>query len=256
VDNRVHRFLTAKGLRPPRIQRGVNGGIEMKRHRNVCAVLFAVIALGQANAAIADGFAEARIYIEYNSTARDLGFHVSLDGEDWRSLRIQNPDGLTIFEVKGKKGYRELGMTELFFEGAEPALSEFPLEDLLALFPAGYYRFSGRTVDGTLLSSLAKLSHAVPDGPRVSSEVNGDAIVIRWDPVTGPPPDFPDAEIEITGYQVIVDTFEVTLPATSTSLTLPVEFVHSLEAGVHQFEVLAIDESGNQTITEGSFNKL
>jgi hypothetical protein len=65
-------------------------------------------------------------------------------------------------------------MTELFFEGEEPALDEFPLEDLLALFPEGYYRFIGTTVDGVRQESVSMLTHAVPDGPQVSSEVDDD----------------------------------------------------------------------------------
>jgi hypothetical protein len=47
----------------------------------------------------------------------------------------------------------------------------------------------------------------------------------------------------------------VTLPATATHVTVPPEFVDSLESGEHDFEVLAIDASGNQTITEGTFTK-
>jgi hypothetical protein len=38
-------------------------------------------------------------------------------------------------------------------------------------------------------------------------------------------------------------------------VTLPPEFASSLGAGEHAFEVLAIDASGNQTITEGTFQK-
>ena len=79
----------------------------------------------------------SRIYWEYNSSANDLGVHVSLDGEDWRKLKIINPAGRTIFEVEGHGPYRLLGMTELFFEGAEPNLDDFPLENLLARFPEG-----------------------------------------------------------------------------------------------------------------------
>lgn len=198
-------------------------------------------------------FKEARIYIEYNDSANDLGFHVSLDAEDWRSLRILNPSGVSVFEVEGRGGYRQLGMTELFFEGAEPSLDEFPVEDLLALFPAGRYRFLGTTVGGERLSSAATLSHAVPDGPVVFAEVEDDEVTIRWEPVSTTPPHLPPARIVIAGYQVIAGSFQVTLPATATEVTLPAEFVDSLGSGEHAFEVLAIEASGNQSITEGTF---
>ena len=226
----------------------------MMRHmRMLHVLLFGAIVLGLGAPAWAAKFSEARIYIEFNQTGNDLGYHVSLDGEDWTSLAIVNPDGKTIFEVAGRAAYQDLGMTELFFEGAEPSLDDFPLADLLALFPEGRYTFIGVTVGGTRVVSRATLSHAVPDGPPVSAEVDDDTVIIRWDPVTDTPEDFPDRDIRIVGYQVIVGSFQVTLPASSTEVTVPREFIESLGPGDHPFEVLAIDVSGNQTITEGFF---
>lgn len=200
-------------------------------------------------------FEQSRIFIEYNSTDNDLGFHVFLDAEDWKSVRIVNPAGTTVFEATGRGPYAlpQRGLSEMFFEGAEPSLDEVPLADLLALFPEGRYRFIGVTAEGVQLTGTSTFSHAVPDGPVVSSEVDHDSIVIRWRPVTGPPPGFPARKIQITGYQVIVDPFQVTLPASATQVTLPREFADALAAGRHGFEVLAIDASGNQTITASSF---
>jgi hypothetical protein len=201
-------------------------------------------------------FEEAHLYIEYNSTDNDLGFHVFLDAEDWKSVKIVNPAGVTLVEVNGKGPYGRpgLGLSELFFEGAEPSLDDVPLNDLLALFPEGKYKFLGVTAAGAKLTSTSTFSHAVPAGPVVSTEVSGDNIVIRWQPVTGPPPGFPNEKIDIVGYQVIVEPFQVTLPASSTEVTLPREFAQTLKAGSHGFEVLAIDASGNQTITADSFD--
>jgi hypothetical protein len=200
----------------------------------------------------------SRIYWEYNSSANDLGVHVSLDGEDWRKLKIINPAGRTIFEVEGRGPYRLLGMTELFFEGAEPNLDDFPLENLLARFPEGTYRFTGRTVDGDVIAGTGQFTHAIPAGPtNVVAALNGNSLVISWNPVTGPPDGFPDLPITIVGYQVLLGSFQVTIPATTTPLqvTVPPEFVASLPGGQNLFEVLAIEIGGNQTITEGSFTK-
>jgi hypothetical protein len=200
---------------------------------------------------------EARIYWEYNSSGPDLGVHVFLDGEDWKSMKIFHPNGKLLFSVEGKQGYKELGMTELFFEGAEPNLNDVELQDLLDLFPEGEYEFEGLTVDGNEIEGEADFSHAIPDGPDVSDtgDVSGSTLIIKWDPVDSPPDGFPDEEITIVGYQVIVDSFEVTLPSTATQCTVPPEFVDSLDSGEHVFEVLAIEESGNQSITEGTFTK-
>lgn len=211
-------------------------------------------------------FEDSRIYIEYNSTDNDLGFHVLLDGEDWQTLRIYNPDGKEIFRVVGRRAYQVLGLTELFFEGAEPGLADVPLDELLGQFPEGEYEFAGITVDGEEIEGEGTLSHAVPAGPDVSDSddvvVPGNPFVIRWSHVTQKATDpeggvFPDRPIDVEAYQVIVHSFRVTLPATGgpMSLALPQEFVDSLEGGEHEFEVLAIDASGNQTITSDSFTK-
>ena len=195
----------------------------------------------------------SRLFIEYNESGNDLGFHVLLDGEDWTSLQITSPDGRKIFTVKGSGGYGELGMTELFFEGAEPTLTDVPVDELLALFPEGTYDFRGRTVDKETIGGTAVLSHAIPAGPVVSTELDGDSLVVSWDLVTQSADILPPRAVTIAGYQVIVEEFQVTVDADVTSVTVPPEFVEGLEAGVHDFEVLAIEANGNQTITEGTF---
>jgi hypothetical protein len=198
----------------------------------------------------------ARIYWEYNSSGNDLGVHVFLDGEDWRRMRIENPKEKVIFDVVGKGPYAKLGMTELFFEGAEPSLSEVELEDLLAMFPKGEYEFEGLTVDGEEIEGEAEFSHAIPDGPEVFAHfAQRDFLQIDWNPVASPPMGFPNEPVSIVAYQVIVGSFQVTVPGTVTSVTVTPEYVASLEPGEHDFEVLAIEASGNQSITEGTFVK-
>jgi hypothetical protein len=196
---------------------------------------------------------DARIFIEFNASANDLGFHVFVDAEDWRKLEISNPKGRKVLSVGGRGAFAKLGLTELFFEGAEPSLDEVPQAELLALFPEGEYVFEGRSVDGETLVGAATLAHVVPAAPEAFAELGADdALVIRWEPVIGPAPGF-EGPIEIVGYQVLVASFAVTLPAASASATVPPELVASLGAGWHDFEVLAIDASGNQTIAEGAF---
>lgn len=226
--------------------------IAMTMHTRLFKV-FLLVAVALAVPLWAAEFEQARIFIEYNSTDNDLGFHVFLDGEDWKTLKIVNPAGRTIMEVNGRGAFRDLGLTELFFEGAEPSLDDVPLEELLALFPEGNYQFSGTTVDGEQLNSTAELTYAVPDGPVVFSRVDDDKVVIGWQRVTGPADILPDEEVEIAGYQVIVGSFQVTLPASARRVTLPREYVGSLEPGVQDFEVLAIEEGGNQTISSSTF---
>ncbi len=200
----------------------------------------------------------ARIFFEYNSTDNDLGAHIFLDGEDWKKMKISTPDEeKKIFEVKGKGPYDEFGMTELFFEGAEPSLDDVDVEDLLDQFPEGEYEFEGKTVDGDEIEGEGELTHAIPNGPDVEIEFGANNFMkISWTAVPGVPPGFPDRPINIVAYQILVDeAFDVTLPGSATSVTVPPEFVAALEPGEHEFEVLAIEESGNQSITESSFVK-
>jgi hypothetical protein len=226
--------------------------MKKKLYATAVFVLGAVVFLGGGAAAQGNKFDIARIFIEFNESGNDLGFHVFLDGEDWKELTIINPAGREIFEVEGSGGYAKLGLTELFFEGAEPNLDDVPLNVLLGMFPEGRYRFVGETTSGERISSTARLSHAIPEGPEVSAIVDED-VIIQWEAVTRPPRGFPNRAIEIVGYQVIVGSFQVTLPASARQVELPDEFVEALEPGEHDFEVLAIDRSGNQSITEGTF---
>ena len=197
-------------------------------------------------------FEEASIYIEFNSTAQDAGIQVALDAEAWKNLMIVSPDGRSILALGGKGSLRKLGLSEFFFESDEPGLEDLPLKDFLAMFPEGEYKFFGTTPDGEKLTSTATFSHAIADGPViVSPALQGrDDTVIRWNLVTTP------SGIAIASYEVVIEqpdrTFDVKLPGTATSVTVPTEF---LEPGTeYPFEVLAKATNGNQTITESSFS--
>ena len=80
-------------------------------------------------------------------------------------------------------------------------------------------------------------------------------VTIKWQPVTTP------AGIHIVAYEVFVvadesglgtaeRTVDVTLPPTATRMAVPPEF---LTPGGYKTEVLAIERSGNQTLTEVAF---
>jgi hypothetical protein len=227
----------------------------MKRNVRVLSglLLGALLCWMPAAAWAQEEFEEARIYIEYNSTDEDLGYHVFLDGEDWESLEIFDPDGNRILMLEAEGGYEDLGLTELFFEGAEPPLDEVPLDELLARFPEGEYTFRGVTADAEVLESTAELTHAVPAGPKVKAEMRHDRLVVKWTPVPGVPEDFPDRDVEIVEYQIIVDSFQVNMPGSARRVAVPRRYFDSLEPGEHEFEVLAIEAGGNQTITSGFF---
>jgi len=111
------------------------------------------------------------------------------------------------------------------------------------------------------LAGTAELAHEIPAGPEIVEPGPGGRdcahnvaipAVISWRAVT----ETIDGEpIEIDGYEVIVENgevFDIHLPATATRVTVPVEFLAPDTDYI--YEVLAIADNGNQTITEGCFS--
>jgi hypothetical protein len=212
----------------------------------------------------AASFSQTKIIIEVNATAGDAGIQISVDAEGWGKLEVFDPNGQKIFDVTGSGSIGKQGVTELFFESAEPSFADQSLQELFALFPEGNYDFRGTTVDGKPLNGKAALKHNIPAGPEIVSPSEGMAlapnnpVIIDWNAVTTP---FPGtaAAVKIVGYQVIVEqvkpqplrVFSVNVPATVTKVTVSPEFIQANSA--YNFEVLAIEASGNQTISEGSF---
>jgi hypothetical protein len=205
-------------------------------------------------------FSKAKIIIEFNATGNDVGVQVLLDGDPWKRLKIESPNGRKLLDITASGSLRKQGLTELFFESSEPTLDEVPLAEFLARFPEGEYEFEGKTVEGDELEGTATLTHVIPAGPVIVSPQQGAVVdpnnlVIEWEPVTETITG--SQAIQIVGYQVIVDggnpprRFDVTLAALTTNVKVPPEFLEPDTE--YTFEVLAIETGGNQTITEGEF---
>jgi hypothetical protein len=212
---------------------------------------------------------EAKLNIEHNATDRDTGFQGFVDSEGWRRLDARGPGGRVLtFEARGSLG--RLGLTELFFESVEPENADVPIEKTLAKLPAGRYTFSGPTQEngastgGTVGTAL--LTHVIPAGPQLVAPTDGArvptrGVTIRWKPVTKTITGKP---VRIVAYQLIVEkdappprhmigTFGLSmyLPPTVTEITLPNGFLEPRTA--YDWEVLAIEPSGNQTLSSRSF---
>ena len=202
-------------------------------------------------------FKRALLRVEINSTDGDAGLQVDLDHEPWKALSLTAPDGSKLFGLVNQGILEGYGLTELFSESSEPPFTEFPLHEFKQLFPEGDYVFEGVTIDGVGMRSTFTLTHHFPAGPEIispeeDSTVAPEDLVVEWMPVTEP------AGIEIVRYQVLViresdDVFEfsVVVPPEVTSLAVPVEFLAA--AGEYKVEVLAIETSGNQTLSELTF---
>lgn len=198
-------------------------------------------------------FDDIQFFFELNATDGDLGVQLKLGAEPWKKLKILGPDGRRLLEVEGKGTLKDFGLTDFHFESNEPNFEEMSMEDILDEWPEGEYTFVAKTIDGCKMKGTAELTHDIPDAPEITSPADGDEVdpddlVIEWEPVTTP------SGIEIVSYQVIVTSeddssfrFDVVLPPDATSVSVPSEF---LEPGaLYELEVLAREESGNQTIS-------
>ena len=235
---------------------------------HLTAIAFLATALSStAFAQTAIPLKEAKLNIEHNFTAKDTGFQGAIDSEGWKELTVTGPGGIVLeFEAKGK--LRGLGLTELFFESVEPANADVPIKDMLARLPEGNYVISGPTPGGGTTTGTALLTHDIPKGTTLLSPPEGGSVPyadlnVAWTAVnrtiTGKP-------INIIAYQLIVERDQPVHPhmigkrnglsmylgPNVTRMKVPKEF---LEPGVNYvWEVLAIEPSGNQTLSSGKFS--
>ena len=231
-------------------------------------------------------FDEAFVFFELNNTDGDLGIHALIDGEPWKRLEIEDQNERTILKIKTRSRLRRQGLTELFFESAEPPFTELTAEQFFARFPEGTYEIEGVTLEGDEIESETEITHAMPAPP--DPTVNGGAValqcdedlpgydaptvsgdvLIAWDPVTlthptlGDPRNSPD--ITIVNYEVVVEAaletpdgeefvsiLSVRLPPGVTEMSIPAEFLEQTDT--FKYEVLAREESWNQTAIESCF---
>jgi hypothetical protein len=210
---------------------------------------------------------EAKIIIEHNATDRDTGFQGFIDSDGWRELTVTGPEGEVLsFEGEGK--LRQLGLTELFFETVEPENAEVPIRAMLAKLPEGNYKIFGPSTEpGRRTVGTALLTHNIPQGPVLlapakDATVPVDDLIIKWQPVTETIFRKP---AKIIAYQLIVEkdapphpnmigkqgSLSMYLPATKTRTELPDGFLERNTP--YKWEVLAIEESGNQTLSSSEF---
>jgi hypothetical protein len=211
---------------------------------------------------------DAKLNIEHNATDKDTGFQGFIDSEGWRRLDVRGPQG-QVLAFEGRGSLAKLGVTELFFETVEPANADVPIEVMLAKLPAGKYTIAGPSQENGKsagrTAGTALLTHDIPAGPKLvspkGSKVPVRGAVARWQPVTETITGEP---VKIIAYQLIIEKdvaphphmigklgLSMYLKPSVTSIAVPNGF---LESGKnYKWEVLAIERSGNQTLSSGEF---
>ena len=238
-------------------------------------------------------FDVAEVFFELNDTDGDLGIHALIDGDAWKRLRIEDKNERRLLSVKVRGRLRRQGLTEIFFESAEPTFDELPAPTFFSRFPEGTYEISGRTLEGDELKSETEITHRMPAPPNPTvngvqfathcdDEDNGyeptkvsGVVVIAWDEVSLTHPNLGSpqgsTDITIVNYEVVVEAelgtaddeeeeeeeefvsiFSVILPPDVTRMTIPAEFL--AQTDMFKYEVLAREESWNQTAIESCFH--
>ena len=234
-------------------------------------------------------FSEAHIFFELNNTDGDLGIHALIDGDAWKKLEIEDPNERKMLNVRVSGRLGRQGLTEFFFESAEPTFEELSPQRFFHRFPAGTYEIEGEALDGNELESEVQLSHVMPappqpyvnglpmaqqcdeEDPGYDVTVTSAPVTISWDPVMTSHPDAdgggagvqPPVAVVIHNYEVVLEIdvdvmgeeftskTSLILPPGETEVTIPAEFLAQGEE--FKYEVLAREANYNQTAVESCF---
>jgi hypothetical protein len=214
---------------------------------------------------------ECEVFIEWNSTDGDFGVHFFWDGEPWKWMAVWNEHLWPVLNVSTRDNVRAQGLTEAFFESAEPTLEDLPFLDFLERFPEDEYRFRGRTLNWERLVCETDFTHVIacPPNAEIEFDLEARSLSVEWEAVTtvvDPEQDIPDPEeapptcieptddleLEIVSYEAVLElvivlgegedaeeqVFKETaiLPATATMFTASPEFtqlaIRAVNAGV------------------------
>jgi hypothetical protein len=246
--------------------------------------LIAALAFGAdppaAQAENSQPFKFMNIHFETNASGCDMGIQILFDTDGVTQLSVEDPNDNVVFSSETPVGMEETqDQTEGFQERVEPPIAELEaalgcdpdpdaiaLADMLEAWPAGLYEFEA-TSDGTVFEGARRLTHRIPAGPAITAPADGAVVPhtqplhIRWSKVAGPiMPSL--GPVEIVGYHVVVKditspgagpllaaAFDVDVSRNETSVAVPSQYLEPNR--IYEFEVLATEKSGNQTISEG-----
>jgi len=219
-------------------------------------------------------FDEAELYFELNDTDGDLGIHSLIDGEPWKRLIIEDPFERKMLNIFVQGRLRRQGLTEIFFESAEPTFDELDPKRFFRRFPEGFYEIEGKTLENQEMESVAYLTHYLPappanitlNGVQAAEDCDADPlpevqgpVEISWDAVELSHSELgiTDEPIEVVQYEVVVEdeerglVFSVEVPPDVTSVELPAFFTEQGEE--FKLEILVREVTHNQTAVETCF---
>jgi hypothetical protein len=212
------------------------------------AALSTVVLPTTAYAAENGRFEKLSVYLERNVQDHDaeIRFEVTGSKEGLAALNVLAPGERRVIDVRTPDS--KLGIRKLTIESPEP-----PDESVVrADFPAGAYRFEGKTTKGASLRGEAQLSHVFPkpaafEYPRPGQkDVPATALTLRWSLPEGIESCAIVVEQDGSPYEI-----RALLPASAKSFTISEGFLRAGQA--YTFAIGTVAKDGNRSFIEGSF---
>jgi hypothetical protein len=222
-----------------------------RRNSWVAAAGFlSAVAYPLAGAAAENGrFEKLSVYLERNVQDHDAEIRFEMTGakDGLAALKVMAPGERTVIDLRTPDS--KLGIRSLTIESPEPADDGIVRAD----FPAGAYRFSGKTTNGAGLRGETRLSHVFPkpaafEYPRPDQkDVPATALTLRWSMPEGI--EACAIVIEQTGspYEI-----RALLPGSAKSFTVPEGFLRAGTA--YKFAIGTVAKDGNRSFIEADFS--
>jgi hypothetical protein len=193
-------------------------------------------------------FEKLSVYLERNVQDKDaeIRFEATGDEDGLATLKVSAPGERTVIDLKTPNS--KLGIRTLMFESPEPGDDAIVRAD----FPAGVYRFEGKTTKGAILRGEARLSHAFPkpatfEYPKPDQkDVPAAALTVRWSVPDGIESCALVIEQTDAPYEI-----RARLPGSAKAFTVPEGFLQAGQA--YKFAIGTVTKDGNRSFIEANF---
>jgi hypothetical protein len=213
------------------------------------AAVLSAIACPVAGFSAEDGrFEKLSVYLERNVQDHDAEIRFEVTGveDGLAALKVIAPGERTVIDVRTPDS--KLGIRKLTVESPEPADDAVVRAD----FPAGAYRFEGKTTNGVSLRGETRLSHVFPEPaafehPRPGQkDVPPTELTLQWSVPAGI--ESCVIVIEQTGspYEI-----RALLPGSARAFTIPKGFLRAGQA--YKFAIGTVAKDGNRSFIEAGF---
>jgi len=213
------------------------------------AVALSALVFPAPRSAAEDGrFEKLSVYLERNVQDRDAEVRLEVTGPNagLAALKVSAPGERTVIDLRTPDS--KLGIRNLTVESPEPKDESTVRAD----FPAGAYRFEGKTTNGTRLRGETRLSHVFPEPPAFEyprpgqKDVPATELTLRWSVPAGIESCVVVIEQPGSPYEI-----RALLPGSTRAFTIPNGFLRAGQA--YTLAIGTVAKDGNRSFIEAEF---